>query len=66
MKYQIINLEGETEGSVVFAVRSKSSWISRWKYVRDKKTGNILIFNKRRHAQAYINFQNNPRLKSAK
>lgn len=65
MKYEIVPLEGIAVGSVVYAVRIKKAWYTRWKYVRDKKTNEILIFQKKRYAQAYINFQNNPRIKAA-
>lgn len=65
MKYEIVPLEGIAVGAVVYAVRIKKAWYTRWKYVRDKKTNEMLIFQKKKYAQAYINFQNNPRIKAA-
>jgi hypothetical protein len=64
MTYKIEKLEGVAAGAPVFAVKYKKSWYTRWKYVRSKKNNEVLFYKTKRAAQAYINFQNNPRVKA--
>ena len=50
MRHKVVYEDG------LYFVLYKESWYTRWKYVRNKKTGQISVWNKKNVAQSYINF----------
>ena len=61
MKYKLEQVAADK-----YAVMYKKSWLllfSRWFYVKEEDTDEIRLFNTKRAAQAYINYQTNPKMK---